>query len=240
MKNEKNISREQGEGNDNLNIMKILETEPVLYNFMRQCPYEILRQIKVWEYAKGEFVLSQGEIYEDLYIVVSGELDIIVDSEHGKKYILNTYKKGSLIGELEMLKKRPYVSRVEAKTQVKLLIVPREVCLKWLKMDQVFNEFLMRELMDEAYEMCLRMGNTTLYSLKRRICQFLLDGVVDTDHEDGYKIQMDSETLSGIMAVTQRSVNRVLKTLKEKKIIEVSKKCIHVLDYDALSDELDK
>jgi len=236
-------------------ISEILEKDPDIYHIMKQCPYEILRNISIRVYKAGEFTLNQGEIHEFMYIVLEGELGISVESEHGKKYYLNTYRKGNYIGELEMFGNFPYISSVEARTDVKLFEIVRDDFVRWVQLDRNLNDYFIRTLCDSTYKLCRNMGANTLYTLKSRICRFLLDHgerpsegggkrLTGSERNAGDKaaakadtVAVNSEMLSEYMAVTQRSVNRILKQLKEKEIIEIKKSCIVIKDYPKLLEE---
>ena len=227
-----------------LEISEILEKDPVIYNIMRQCPYEILRRIAVREYKAGEFSLDQGEVHDFMYIVLEGELGIYVESEHGKKYYLTTYRKGNYIGELEMFGNYPYISSVEARTDVKLLEFVREDFVRWLQLDKNLNDYVIRTLCDSTYRLCSNMGTNSLYTLKSRVCRFLLDHAEGHTEarsggrmEDQAVVPVSSEMLSEYMAVTQRSVNRILKQLKDSGIIEIAKSHIMISDYRKLQEE---
>jgi len=219
-----------------MEISEILEKDPVVFNIMRQCPYEILRRISVREFKAGEFSLNQGEVHDFMYIVLEGELGIYVESEHGKKYYLNTYRKGNYIGELEMFGNYPYISSVEARTDVTLLEFAREDFIRWLQLDRNLNDYFIRTLCDSTYELCSNMGTNSLYTLKSRICRFLLDHA-DRRTDDRADVAVSSEMLSEYMAVTQRSVNRILKQLKDSRIIEITKSHIIIRDYRKLQEE---
>lgn len=60
---------------------------------MKQCPYEILREMKLKEYKADAFVLNQGEVQDTMYLIVDGEADIYVESqaEESKGKILLTF-----------------------------------------------------------------------------------------------------------------------------------------------------
>lgn len=215
-------------------LLELLEKDGKIYSIMKQCPYEILREIRIKHYPRKTFMLSQGEIHDTFYILVEGKVDIYVESEHGKKYFLNTYEKGQYIGELEMYQQAPYISSVEAQGEVTTLEISREYFLKWIQMDHNFDDFIIRTLCYSTYIMCRNMGNNNLYSLKQRICQHLL---ANADKNGRFSSPMRTETLGEQMAVTQRSVNRVIKQLKEKEIINIDKNGVTIRDYKALQKE---
>ena len=205
-----------------LKLLELVEKDKVLFQLLRQCPYEILRNFKGRKYKDSRFVLKQGEIYNTFYIVASGYADIYVESEHGKKYLLCTYTKGD------------YISRVEARGDVTMLELDRTYFVKWIRMDNNFNEYMIRTLCSNSYRMCSNMGQNTLYTLKQRICQYL---VGNAGADGKLRFVVSSEILSQKMAVTQRSVNRILKQLKEQGLIELNKGNIAIKDYDALNRE---
>lgn len=220
-------------------ICENIEEDTKIYEIMKSCPYELLRKMKIREYKANEFVRNQDEVYHTMYIVLGGELDIYVESENGKKYYLNTYRKGCFIGELEMFGNHPYVSRVEAKTNVKLLEIEKEDFILWVQTDRNMNDYFVKTLCESSYALCRNMGNNTLYSLTQRICQYFVSSVGANTKTDNL-VEISSEDLAERMAVTQRSVNRVLQKLREVGFIEIAKKKIIVKDVDGLVAQIEK
>lgn len=217
-------------------LVKLLEKDREIFQMLRQCPYEILRRFEVKDYEADQFVLNQGEIHNRFYIIASGYVDIYVESAHGKRYLLCTYMKGDYIGELEIFKQTGYISRIQSRGKVRILELDRTFFLQWIRTDKNFNEYMIRTLWDNSYRMCLNMGENTLYTLKQRICQYLLRNM----EMDAKFVMISSEVLSQQMAVTTRSVNRVLKQLREQGFIELEKGKISICDQQALEDILRK
>jgi len=220
-------------------ICENIEKDTKIYEIMKSCPYELLRKMKIREYKANEFVRNQDEVYHTMYIVLGGELDIYVESENGKKYYLNTYRKGCYIGELEMFGDHPYVSRVEAKTNVKLLEIEKDDFIHWVQTDRNMNDYFVKTLCESSYALCRNMGNNTLYSLTQRICQYFVSSV-EADAKTDNLVEISSEDLAERMAVTQRSVNRILQKLREAGFIEIAKKKIIVKDVDGLVAQIEK
>mgnify|MGYP004475308393 FL=1 len=217
-------------------LVELLEKDREIFQMLRQCPYEILRRFEVKDYEADQFVLNQGEIHNRFYIIASGYGDIYVESAHGKRYLLCTYMKGDYIGELEIFKQTGYISRIQSRGKVRILELDRTFFLQWIRTDKNFNEYMIRTLCDNSYRMCLNMGENTLYTLKQRICQYLLRNM----EMDAKFVMISSEVLSQQMAVTTRSVNRVLKQLREQGFIELEKGKISICDQQALEDILRK
>lgn len=215
-------------------VIEIIENEPEVYEILKCCPYEILKQFYVKEYKKGEFLLNQGEVYDKFYILVDGLVDIYEMSEKGKKYSLAIYKRGNYIGEHEIFDKVPFSCFVESITDVKLLEMKREHFLRWLDLDRNINGHITKTLCRQFYNLSKKVGKDTLYTLKQRICQYLLDNLEYKDNNGKIKVNIQKEKLSEQMAVTQRSINRVLKNLKEEYVIDIENNYIIVKDLNLL------
>lgn len=217
-----------------IEVLELLEKDKKTYDILKDCPYQILKSMNLKKYAAGEFALNQGQVYETMFLVVEGDVDIFVESEQGKKYYLTSYGKGSFIGELELFNRKPYMSYVEARGAITTLELNREKFLKWLEQDRNFNNYFMSFLSIECYDSMRKMGENTLYTLKQRICQFLID---NTTGKGSTHTSLNAEMLSERMGVTSRSVHRILKDLKDKGIIEINKSNVVVMDLEQLLKE---
>lgn len=220
-----------------MEVLEVLEQNKKIYDIVKNCPYEILRCIRLKNYPEGRFILEQGEIHNIFYILVEGYADIFVESDQGKKYYISTYDRGRFIGELEMFGQKPYVSRVESRGAVKTLEISRENYLRWLECGPNFCQYILRTLCIGTYSSMKKMGNDTLYSLRSRICRFLIE---NADEKGILRMPLSAEMLSERMAVTSRSVSRVLKELKDKNILEISRTSAVIRDYQQLLKEKDR
>lgn len=217
-----------------LEVIFALEADSKLYEIFKNCPYEILREFHIKKYNKNVFFLEQNEVHNTFYMIVKGYVDVFVISEQGKKYYLSTYGKGQFIGELEMFEQKPYMCRIESRGSVTMLEMSRECYLQLLSCDCNFSQYVLKTLCKGTYISMQKMGNNTLYTLKQRICQIL----IENSNEGGMlRIPLSAELLSTRMAVTTRSVNRVLKELKDKKILEMSGTHVVIQDYTRLVRE---
>lgn len=217
-------------------LLDILESDHFLYEMMKGCPYEILRQIKIQHYAPGKFHLHQGNIYDIFYIIVRGSAEIYVESDGGKRYHLSTYGKGRFIGEMEIFRRAPYVSSVASKEEIVLMEIARDLFLRWVDKDKNFAGILLSGISGESYNMCQNMAENTLYSLKQRVGRYLLQ---NTDCEGHFYTGASTENLGEMLAVTQRSVNRILKELRDKRLISIDRKGLHIPDRESLSREIE-
>lgn len=221
-----------------MHIIEIIESNRAIKKMLRDCPYDILNKWEFKEYSKGQVICYQDMQYEYFYIIVKGYANISIAAENGKKYSQAIYKKGDYFGELEIFDNKPYICSIEALTDIQVIRINRENFLKWIDKDRHFSLHVTRTLCDSFYKLSRLAGENTLYTLKYRICNYLLyrlDSGVKSD--SGIEIEVDKEQLSEQFAVTSRSINRVLQQLKESKIIDVWNNSINIIDIAGLKEE---
>lgn len=219
-------------------LKEIIEANPELYQIFKGCPYEILVQWKSSQYKAGTIICHQGEKNDCFYIVVEGYVDIYYIAENGKKYSQIIIKKGELIGEFEIFEQKPFICSAQALTDIKLLQLKRSYFIKWLELDSNLGSYLAKYLCNQFYLFSEKAGNDALYSLKTRLCSYLLSCIRSEDqNEYGIELKLNKEKLSEKFAVTIRSINRVLQSLKMKIIIDIKTHSIVVKDFKRLALE---
>lgn len=215
-------------------VLEVLEKDKRIFEIFKGCPYRILRNVRLKKYAAGDFRLNQGQIYDTIYVIVEGEVEIYIESEQGKRFYFTPYNKGCYIGELEVLDRKPYMCSVEAKGNMVTLEMHRDVFLEWLELDRDFQNSFLRLLSEQHYTSMQEMCENMLYTLKQKICMRLSESA----REKGtMRTGLSAETIADRMGVTTRSVHRVLKDLREKGIIEISKSNVVILDMEQLLEE---
>ena len=71
---------------------------------------------------KGEKIFLEGDDSQDLFVLVSGQLDIL----KGNKKIVEITEKGSLFGEMSFLLGEKRTATVKANDDVKTIRIPKE------------------------------------------------------------------------------------------------------------------
>jgi len=97
------------------------------------------------EYSVGDIVFQQGAVGEAAYVVLTGEVDIVVKGERGE-VVLYSLGPGHMVGELAMLCDTPRSATVRAKTDLTMLRLNREVFFETMRQDPAFSFEIARDL----------------------------------------------------------------------------------------------
>jgi PAS domain S-box-containing protein len=124
-------------------------------------------------FKEGDILFLEGDDSQDLYILVSGRIDIL----KGNKKITEIREQGSLFGEMSFLLGAKRTASAKACEPVKALCIPKE------KVSDFLNEFpSVAEKITKLLAHRLDETSQALYGL-REFCDQLPDAVVLTDKE---------------------------------------------------------
>jgi len=91
----------------------------------------------------GEVLIESGAVHYSLFIVLSGELEVVVSSVGGEKLVA-THRRGSFNGELNLVSGRRGLAAVRVTEPGDVIEIERESLLSILQTDAELSEIFMR------------------------------------------------------------------------------------------------
>ena len=86
----------------------------------------IMSQLEIVNLKSGEILFREGDPGENMYIVVSGDLEILMAPDTDNELILNRVPQGEYIGEMSLVTGAPRTASVRAHGDVVLLSMSRD------------------------------------------------------------------------------------------------------------------
>ncbi|MEO0769993.1 MAG: cyclic nucleotide-binding domain-containing protein, partial [Cyanobacteria bacterium J06649_4] len=127
----------------------------------------LLPQIRVLHYGPNSVVIQAGDIADFFYVVVTGTLDVIKNTEKGEEVVIRQLKPGDYFGEIALVKEiqRSATIRVTGEKVAKLITLDRTMFRKLL--DESIN---LEPQMKDAFEKQIRdeVSYLSRYQLKER------------------------------------------------------------------------
>jgi CRP-like cAMP-binding protein len=165
------------------------------------------------KFAPRRVVLEQGVRVESVYIVRSGIVKCYILQENGSEFIQEFFGEGEIFGEIEMFHNDESFGCVEALTEAGVYILPRRHFDRLLVENARFNRLILSALAAKVKYKAFRHAfhqlnpiEANLLRLKRQLPDFL-------------EI-ISKQDVANYLGVTERSLNRSLKSLKEKNLLE--------------------
>lgn len=184
---------------------------------------EVLAQYIVKkEYQKSDFIIQQGNNSQYVYFIDSGVTKCYITESNGKDYILEFIGKGEVIGEVEVFfDESTYISNIEAITDVGLYRIPNERYVQMLKDDWIFNKLIMQNLSSRLKKISTRVSYQQSHKMEYAVLK--LFQLLSKE-----SISISKRDIASYLGVSKRSLNRVLKDLSQRGIIDSKSMTLNV------------
>jgi CRP-like cAMP-binding protein len=96
----------------------------------------------------GEFLFSEGDASDSVYVVDTGELEVIASATRGA-IVIASLGRHQLVGEMGVLRSTPRSATMRAATEVKLLRVDADIFLSLVTTNADAALAVMRDLSDK-------------------------------------------------------------------------------------------
>jgi len=134
----------------------LIRKMPLFSDFTPSQLRKILLKLKTEVFRKGALIIRQGEIGDKFYIIESGQVEVLLQSDNGGVRSVAKLGKGEYFGEIALLADVPRTASVAAASECALLVLSKED----------FEDLIRREMM--ASESLERVSSRRLLELKRR------------------------------------------------------------------------
>lgn len=190
-------------------------------------PEHVLPLIYLKSYKKGQIILESGTNADSIYFIVYGEVEISNFLLNGKYMFINNLAPLEIFGDVEFLSGDKVMFDVIATMETKVIILPFRIIDKELGNNPHFWKFIAKEGNNKLLRTNRSIILKSSYDLKTVFANYLV--------QNSYNLKFKSLTeLAEHLNVSYRNLNRILRDLKEKKIIEKTKHNITVLRKDII------
>ena len=189
---------------------------------------------------KGEALFRKGDEGTSLYIVKSGSVKIVLPSDMGDEVAPAILSKGDFFGEMALLDGLPRSADVVALEPSELLALNQKDFLAFLKdneeaIQSIFSYLSMRlRKTDDLLEDAHFLNISTRFA--RRLVE--LSQKYGHQKEEGGAIQIElrltQKDLASIVGATRESINKELRILREKGLVNTEGNSIKILNMERL------
>lgn len=193
---------------------------------------------------KGSYLFKEGQEAREMYIILSGKVQISKMNAEGNELSLRLCKHNDIVGELTLFTVDPrylFNAKIIENGEAGAINIA-DLEQAFFKNSQLAFEFLrwmndhIRKTITKFRDLVLNGKKGALYSTIIRLCNSY--GVL---RENGIEIAvpLTNQDLANFCGTARESVSRMLTELRKNHIISISKKIITVHDLDYLKKEID-
>lgn len=194
-------------------------------------------------YKKGESIFFEGEEGEELYLVISGVVQIYQDN-YSRDVIFSIFREGDFFGEMALLQNER-VRSASARTieNSTLCILKKSDFIPLLKSKPEILIGILETTLDRLRDANKLITDLTILDARTRIARMLLrlteQHGVPTAEGILIDLRLTHQHMADMTGTVRETVTKSLLELQNEHVIRVDRKKILVNNIDALRDVLD-
>lgn len=201
-------------------------SESVSLLLARECRFKYLE--------KGRILFLQSDPSDAAYIVCTGIISIVLNSQDGREMVINEMHCGDLFGELGLLTNKPRSTSAIARTSSKLLMIPRQPFLNVVQTD---HELALRMLEVTAGRLQMsgqRESALAFMDAQARLARLLLE--LEAEEQDKGYVTISQDELAHRTGLIRQTVAKVLGRWRRQGLLLTGRGHIVLLNYKALKE----
>ena len=198
-----------------------------LRELVRTMPAHIKEHCVYKDIKAGTVFLHGGDSCETIYILTSGIVQAIDESIYGILNAFSNYSAYDIFGEMEIIGGYDtYMLSIRAITDAKIITIPRDVFLNWIKTDSraiyVISRMLTQKLCEESNKERSRLFAPALVQMMMYFSR-------DFENSgDLYYCTKTRQQIADETGLSVKTINRNIKKLDEMKYLTLKKGHVNV------------
>ncbi|NIM51606.1 MAG: cyclic nucleotide-binding domain-containing protein [Gemmatimonadales bacterium] len=178
-------------------------------------------------FPRDSIIALQSDPGNALYVIVSGQVKLVLTAEDGREVILSTRSEGDFFGEMSLIDNQPLSATVIAMEDAQLLVLRREDFYRCLEDFPQVTFGLLRALCKRLRKADDKIGSLALLEVPGRVAHLLLELA---DESDGVHVtqQVTHHFIAQMIGSSRETVSRAMRDLTAQGLIEVSRKTLAI------------
>jgi len=192
-------------------------------------------------FKKGDDPLNSADTQNYFYFIMDGKIKIYqIDFNTSKEQTLYLLSRGDMFDVVSLLDGQPneYISEVLEDTHI--IQIPLEDVKNMILKDEKFRQYFYSYIAGQLKSMENLAVSLSFYDVFQRVLQLFARFTEVKDGKTDLKIinNLKHEEIASMVGSVRKVVNRSLQKLKNDGIIDISRKNIHIKNFQKLLEKL--
>nr|WP_307251432.1 cyclic nucleotide-binding domain-containing protein [Croceifilum oryzae] len=196
---------------------------------------QLIPHLSLYRFERGDFICSQGDASQYLYILVKGKVKVYTNTSKGKTLILSFRTPLDVIGGVEYVRGIDTVHTVTAVSPVCVIGVYYRWLEKYGKCHQPLLQFLLEHITQTLYNESYSLSLNLMYPVEVRLASYLIS--VSCDEYDLPYGQIKTSCLinaANLIGTSYRHVNRTIQRFCTDGLVERNIDGVFIKDREKL------
>lgn len=191
---------------------------------------------------KGDVLFRKGEEGNSLYMIIAGKIKVVRQSRDGDEMILAVLSAGDFCGEMALLDGLSRSADAVAVEETQLYGLNRKDFLVYVMNNETTVKAILSALSKRLRRTDDFLEDVFFLNVASRLAKKLIELAVSNGYREGedgaIKLSVTQRDLAGMIGATRESVNKELRTLREKGLVGLAGNNIMVLNLEALKKKI--
>ena len=184
------------------------------------------------DFEAGQLVILEGEPTSGLYVVQSGRLKVSKIALDGREQTLQLLGEREVFNAVSVFTGALNQATVTALEPTRLWVIDRNRMLDLLDSNPQLARLIIQDLAGRVSHLITLVEDLSLRSVEARLARLLLEQAVeDVVHKKKWATQTQ---IAARLGTVSDVVSRTLRKLQERKLIQIGRQEIHILDRPGL------
>jgi CRP/FNR family cyclic AMP-dependent transcriptional regulator len=191
---------------------------------------EIARIATLRRVVRNAVVLHAGDRTDNIYIVLSGELEVQMSNQEGRAVLLSRLGPGEMFGEMGAIDEHPRSATVMAIKPCNLVVISKENFTRCLAKNLDFTLYIIHNLVKRLRQADRKIESLALIDVFGRVARLLLDMAEIRDGRKVVSRHITRQEIARTIGASREMVSRVMRDLQVQGLIEETDGCIWLRD----------
>ncbi len=203
------------------------------------------------QFRRNEVIFHQGDPGDSLHVITSGSVKILLPSTEGDEAIIATLREGDFFGELALLDGEPRSATATAVDGAETWSLPRDAFLVLLDGRPGLRDALLTALAGELRRLTVHVEELHFLDLAGRLAHRLvslanasLSTAELAETSASGPVELDwpytQSDLASMIGGTRQSVNKLLSSLVDARLIRIEHDQLVILDLEGLAQRAER
>ena len=175
-------------------------------------------------YPANTILIREGESTDSFYVVLEGEVKVLVSDDQGKEVILNILGPGEYFGELAMLDDEPRSATIKTMMPTRVMVITKHDFKSCLAANPEMAYKLIEALIRQVRALTSSVKNLALLDVYGRVARTLLDLAENVDEQMIIEQKLTHQDIADMVGASREMVSRILKDLVNGGYITITNK----------------
>ncbi len=193
-------------------------------------------------FEKGQTIFYEEDMGTGFYLIISGQVKIVMLSNDGREHILGLLREKDFFGEMSILDGEPRSATAIALADVKAMTITRDDFTKLLRNNPDMAIKIMFVLCKRLRQADRHVESLAFLSAPGRVARTIMELAEQQGMKDGDKIiinhKMTRQEFANIAGTSRETLTRVLMDFQDEGILDISKNQIILVNKKLLKEKI--